>query len=368
MMYCTGGVRCEQASSYLLSKDVAKEVIQLKGGICRYLERFEGQPGFFRGKNFVFDYRRYEPRHDGSVVGKCDGCNQPWDDYDNGPEARCASCRVLLLLCNTCRASRSSDCAPGCTSPLQPLLCGGTSCTGTKICCSCGCSRECTAGPICGRTGYFTRQAPKSESEALAASQQTHTAGHVLGETGRNLVSTLPCCSCLRAPWEAFKARFQVRLAGGPSKIVSCVREATDADVEQCLQIVNEAFEVAYGTARYRNALTVREAARQQRLLVACGDDGVVMGCAEHETTRPSQTLTYGPVAVRPSVQCKGVGAELIAEIERRAATEGCSAVRVEVRRGAGAQGDRAVRFYQRHGYKPCGPRKRNYITLGKSV
>ena len=57
LMYCTGGVRCEQASAFLRSQhpDVAG-VKQLSGGIHRYLEAFP-DGGFFRGLNYVFDRR-----------------------------------------------------------------------------------------------------------------------------------------------------------------------------------------------------------------------------------------------------------------------------------------------------------------------
>ncbi|XP_054648651.1 thiosulfate sulfurtransferase/rhodanese-like domain-containing protein 2 isoform X2 [Dunckerocampus dactyliophorus] len=55
LMYCTGGIRCERGSAYLRSKQVCKEVYQLKGGIHKYLEQFPD--GFYRGKLFVFDER-----------------------------------------------------------------------------------------------------------------------------------------------------------------------------------------------------------------------------------------------------------------------------------------------------------------------
>ncbi|KAG5177691.1 hypothetical protein JKP88DRAFT_350674 [Tribonema minus] len=57
LMYCTGGVRCERASAYLRAKGPAfADVVQLSGGIERYLQAFP-DGGFFAGKNFVFDER-----------------------------------------------------------------------------------------------------------------------------------------------------------------------------------------------------------------------------------------------------------------------------------------------------------------------
>ena len=80
----------------------------------------------YRGKNFVFDPRRTDPiigngitnNYDTldssqekcvSVVGQCNICSCPHDDYDNGhspseeKEARCCHCRMLVLVCNGCR-------------------------------------------------------------------------------------------------------------------------------------------------------------------------------------------------------------------------------------------------------------------------
>jgi UPF0176 protein len=55
-MFCTGGIRCEKASAYLLSRGFA-EVYHLKGGILRYLEGVPEQESRWRGECFVFDER-----------------------------------------------------------------------------------------------------------------------------------------------------------------------------------------------------------------------------------------------------------------------------------------------------------------------
>jgi UPF0176 protein len=55
-MFCTGGIRCEKASSYLLSQGFA-EVYHLKGGILNYLERVPESDSRWRGECFVFDER-----------------------------------------------------------------------------------------------------------------------------------------------------------------------------------------------------------------------------------------------------------------------------------------------------------------------
>ena len=55
-MFCTGGIRCEKASSYLLEKGF-KDVYQLKGGILKYLEQNTKKNSRFKGECFVFDER-----------------------------------------------------------------------------------------------------------------------------------------------------------------------------------------------------------------------------------------------------------------------------------------------------------------------
>ncbi|MEL6442565.1 MAG: rhodanese-related sulfurtransferase [Cyanobacteria bacterium J06621_8] len=55
-MFCTGGIRCEKASSYLLSQGF-KEVYHLKGGILKYLEQVSPGESMWEGECFVFDER-----------------------------------------------------------------------------------------------------------------------------------------------------------------------------------------------------------------------------------------------------------------------------------------------------------------------
>ncbi len=55
-MFCTGGIRCEKASSLLLARGFA-EVYHLRGGILNYLERVPEAQSRWRGECFVFDQR-----------------------------------------------------------------------------------------------------------------------------------------------------------------------------------------------------------------------------------------------------------------------------------------------------------------------
>jgi UPF0176 protein len=55
-MFCTGGIRCEKASAYLLARGFP-EVYHLKGGILNYLEKIPEADSRWRGDCFVFDER-----------------------------------------------------------------------------------------------------------------------------------------------------------------------------------------------------------------------------------------------------------------------------------------------------------------------
>ena len=55
-MFCTGGIRCEKSTNYLLSQGV-EEVYHLKGGILKYLEEVPAEHSTWQGECFVFDGR-----------------------------------------------------------------------------------------------------------------------------------------------------------------------------------------------------------------------------------------------------------------------------------------------------------------------
>jgi UPF0176 protein len=55
-MFCTGGIRCEKASAYLLSQGFS-DVYQLEGGILRYLEEVPTAENRWQGECYVFDGR-----------------------------------------------------------------------------------------------------------------------------------------------------------------------------------------------------------------------------------------------------------------------------------------------------------------------
>ena len=55
-MFCTGGIRCEKISSYMIKKGF-KNVNQLQGGILNYLEKIPKKNSLWDGECFVFDNR-----------------------------------------------------------------------------------------------------------------------------------------------------------------------------------------------------------------------------------------------------------------------------------------------------------------------
>lgn len=81
-MFCTGGIRCEKASSYMLANGFA-EVYQLHGGILKYLETMPENNSLWQGECFVFDNRvsvnhQLQKGH----YDMCHACRQPINDTD----------------------------------------------------------------------------------------------------------------------------------------------------------------------------------------------------------------------------------------------------------------------------------------------
>ncbi|ACK69140.1 Rhodanese domain protein [Gloeothece citriformis PCC 7424] len=81
-MFCTGGIRCEKASSYLISKGF-EEVYHLKGGILKYLEEITPENSLWEGECFVFD-ERIAVKHNLELgsYDMCSSCGHPISDLD----------------------------------------------------------------------------------------------------------------------------------------------------------------------------------------------------------------------------------------------------------------------------------------------
>jgi UPF0176 protein len=81
-MFCTGGIRCEKASAFMLSEGFP-EVYHLKGGILKYLEDVPAEESKWTGDCYVFDRRvavgqGLKP----SALGMCYSCGYPLRDED----------------------------------------------------------------------------------------------------------------------------------------------------------------------------------------------------------------------------------------------------------------------------------------------
>ena len=112
-MYCTGGVRCERATAYVNVKNIAKKVVQLEGGIHRYIEQFPD--GHFRGKNYVFD-NRITVRANEDVLSKCLNCPTPSDEYFN---CKNALCNKHFTACPACVQALNNTCSVTCQELLK---------------------------------------------------------------------------------------------------------------------------------------------------------------------------------------------------------------------------------------------------------
>ena len=115
-LYCTGGIRCEKASSYLIKKGF-KEVYQLEGGIIQYAHdiRENNLKSEFIGKNFVFDDRMGE-RITNDVIAHCHQCKAVSDDHKN---CKNDACHLLFIQCSKCADKYNDCCSIDCSEFLQ---------------------------------------------------------------------------------------------------------------------------------------------------------------------------------------------------------------------------------------------------------
>ena len=111
IMYCTGGIRCEKASAYMLHKGF-KNVFHLEGGIINYVNQSKenGLPNKFHGKNFVFDQRLGE-RITEEIISHCHQCGKPADTHVN-----CVNdaCHLLYIQCDACHQKMEGTCSKEC--------------------------------------------------------------------------------------------------------------------------------------------------------------------------------------------------------------------------------------------------------------
>ena len=81
-MFCTGGIRCEKASAWML-KQGFERVSQLRGGVLNYFETQPQASRRWRGDCFVFDHRvALSPQLDETAWIVCHGCRRPVSEED----------------------------------------------------------------------------------------------------------------------------------------------------------------------------------------------------------------------------------------------------------------------------------------------
>ncbi len=81
-MFCTGGIRCEKASAFML-KEGFEEVYHLEGGILKYLEEVEPEQSAWEGECFVFDNRVSVDHYlEKGQYDQCHGCRRPITEDD----------------------------------------------------------------------------------------------------------------------------------------------------------------------------------------------------------------------------------------------------------------------------------------------
>ena len=116
IMYCTGGIRCEKASAYMLHRGF-KNVFHLEGGIIHYANtvKEKGIENKFLGKNFVFDERLGE-RIGEQVIARCHQCGKPCDLHKN---CRNPGCHLLFIQCDECAQKYDGCCSPECQQTLS---------------------------------------------------------------------------------------------------------------------------------------------------------------------------------------------------------------------------------------------------------
>lgn len=108
--YCTGGIKCEKASAYLLAQGF-ENVYQLHGGIIKYGMEAGGED--FDGECYVFDNRVTVPVNhvNPATVSACYRCGAPTSRMIN-----CASpvCNNHITLCEACGDQHAGTCADSC--------------------------------------------------------------------------------------------------------------------------------------------------------------------------------------------------------------------------------------------------------------
>ncbi|MBU1292807.1 rhodanese-related sulfurtransferase [Patescibacteria group bacterium] len=106
---CTGGIRCEKMSAFLLEHGF-EDVYQLENGIHSYMEKFPGKD--FEGALYTFDRRKtMDFGGDRTVVGVCHLCSETTELYVN---CKNDLCHLHFLACESCQSEEGTYCSESC--------------------------------------------------------------------------------------------------------------------------------------------------------------------------------------------------------------------------------------------------------------
>lgn len=109
--YCTGGIRCEKASAYLVELGF-KDVYQLDGGILTFIKKFPDT--YWEGGMFVFDGRKVvnpNSKEELKYTSTCEHCAKPTSYYIN---CHNLDCDKLLVCCKECAIEKNYCCSESC--------------------------------------------------------------------------------------------------------------------------------------------------------------------------------------------------------------------------------------------------------------
>ncbi|MOA34191.1 putative rhodanese-related sulfurtransferase [compost metagenome] len=111
LTYCTGGIRCEKLTGFLIHEGF-QDVAQLDGGIVTYGKDSDVQGRLFDGKCYVFDERISVPINrtdEDIVIGHCYHCEVSNDRYIN-----CPVCNLQYICCDDCEHEHHGFCSDAC--------------------------------------------------------------------------------------------------------------------------------------------------------------------------------------------------------------------------------------------------------------
>ena len=114
--YCTGGIRCEKASAYMVERGF-NDVYQLDGGIVNFIKKFPDT--YWEGGMFVFDERRVvnpNSKEELKHIAQCHFCGKPTSYYIN---CHNVDCDKIIVSCHECKVKNEYCCSDECRESLN---------------------------------------------------------------------------------------------------------------------------------------------------------------------------------------------------------------------------------------------------------